>query len=470
MPSHGAYGAQLRARGAHAGCRARRRHRVRRRRLGHRGENAGATGRRHPVRVLAGRPFARVPGQDGEEFYVLRLDSNAVRRRFRTCRPSTRGSHPTVDRWRSAGNRRRHRLRSRVGAEHHAGGHGGGALSRYVSDHLLVTAGQGGIMGWNMAPQGVAELGNLRTEGTLWFDSQPGAGDTITALLVNGPEEVTAASIDLSTGASRPVARFWSANFAGAVASPDGALVAGTSLDDGVPFVVDVASGDTIATLRPCELVKTVDAVRLLAFVVRYICQDESQEAVADQARSGIVDLRTGELVGAIETPRFVAYAALGRPGTIAEDLLVFQTFPAGADTRQRGGVPPGIDRRVAHLHGVQLRHHHWTDGQRVTGWHAGHAGGADGPGGHLRRRGDPRRCVRQGGHDRLGGPDQRPQPPDDAPGRHVRHVRRRDRDPAMGHRVRAGSSPRLPPTRTAPQPSSPSRTGPPSSTPTPTV
>jgi DNA-binding SARP family transcriptional activator/WD40 repeat protein/tRNA A-37 threonylcarbamoyl transferase component Bud32 len=217
------------------------------------------------------------------------------------------------------------------------GGHGaGGAPLSYASDELLVTAGQGGTMVWNMAPEGVAELGNLRTEGTLWFDSQPGADDTITALLRSGPEEVTAASIDLSTGASRPVARFWTINFGHPVASPDGTLVAGSSLDpdNRVASVVDVASGDTIATLRPCELVKTVDAVRLLALIEAPFCHDESQEALEDEARRGIVDLRTGELVGPIDIPGFIAHAALGRPGTIAEDVLLFHTFPPDVETR----------------------------------------------------------------------------------------------------------------------------------------
>ena len=65
-------------------------------------------------------------------------------------------------------------------------------------------------MRWNTAPQGVAELGNLRTEGALGYSWMPGADDTITAFLFSGTEEVTAASIDLRTGASRPVARFWS--------------------------------------------------------------------------------------------------------------------------------------------------------------------------------------------------------------------------------------------------------------------
>ena len=121
------------------------------------------------------------------------------------------------------------------------------------------------------------------------------------------------------------------------VASPDGALVAGYSVDpdDRVAFMVDVATGDTIATLRPCELVQAVDAVRLLVLVEAPVCFDESQEAVADEARRGIVDLRTGELVAPLENPRFIAYATLGSPGTIAEDLLVTQTFPDDDDPQR---------------------------------------------------------------------------------------------------------------------------------------
>ncbi len=176
------------------------------------------------------------PHQDGQAFHVLRLGSDAPPATYPHVSPITALFSPDSRSVAIGGNTDAVTvLDLESGRSVELAGHGGGGSPfSYVSDDLLVTAGQGGTMVWNMAPEGVAELGNLRTEGTLWFDSQPGAGDTITALLVSGPEEVTAASIDLSTGASRPVARFWSANFAGAVASPDGALVAGTSLDDGV--------------------------------------------------------------------------------------------------------------------------------------------------------------------------------------------------------------------------------------------
>ena len=147
---------------------------------------------------------------------------------------------------------------------------------------------------------------------------------------------MTAASVDLGTGASRPIARFWSVPFLSPVASPDGALVAGYSPDPDNPVasVIEVATGDTVATLRPCESVEAVDAVRLLA-LVETVCLGESQEASAEEARRGLIDLRTGELVAAIETPRYIAYAVLGRPGTIAEDLLVFQTFSDQGETRR---------------------------------------------------------------------------------------------------------------------------------------
>ncbi len=210
------------------------------------------------------------PDRNGREFHVLRLDSDAPPATFPHVSPINALFSPDSRSVAIGGNTDAVTvLDLESGRSVELAGHGaGGSPFSYASDDLLVTAGQGGTMVWNMAPEGVAELGNLRTEGTLWFDSQPGAGDTITALLLSGPEEVTAASIDLSTGASRPVARFWSANFAGAVASPDGTLVAGSSLRrSACRCVVDVASGDTIATLRPCELVKTVDAVRLLALV-----------------------------------------------------------------------------------------------------------------------------------------------------------------------------------------------------------
>jgi WD40 repeat protein len=279
------------------------------------------------------------PDRNGRQVYVLSLDPNAVAISFEHVRPLNALFSPDSRSVAVGGGTDAVTVFDLESEQSLTlSGHGSDSYPfGYVSDDVLLTAGEPGVMRWNTAPQGVAELGNLRTEGTLWFSSMPGADDTITAFLVSGAEEVTAASIDLRTGASRPVARFWSIPWFGPVASPDGALVAGYSVDpdDRVAFVVDVATGDTIATLRPCELVQAVDAVRLLVLVEAPVCFDESQEAVADEARRGIVDLRTGELVAPLENPRFIAYATLGSPGTIAEDLLVTQTFPDDDDPRR---------------------------------------------------------------------------------------------------------------------------------------
>ena len=118
-------------------------------------------------------PFARVPRPGTATSSMCSASTRMpLRRRSRTWRPSRQFS-PDSRSVAIGGNTDAVTvLDLESGRSITLGGHGSGSIPlAYASDHLLVTWGQGGAMVWNTAPEGVAELGNLRIGGPLGFDS-----------------------------------------------------------------------------------------------------------------------------------------------------------------------------------------------------------------------------------------------------------------------------------------------------------
>jgi len=84
--------------------------------------------------------------------------------------------------------------------------------------------------------------------------------------------------------------------------------------------------GETIITLRPCEQVLALDAGRRQAPIAGGICLDVVKPEVANQSRTGLVNIDTGKRTG---STRHGSDAVFGPPGSVAENLVaMIEQFP----------------------------------------------------------------------------------------------------------------------------------------------
>lgn len=206
-------------------------------------------------------------------------------------------------------------------------GHGTGVVRQVFAagGRLLVPMREGGTRVWDTSATGPPRLGNLDTEGQL----RGGQAPTDTELLVSvqtGPGEGHVTAFDLASGVSRQVAGFWFGDFRWPVLSSDGALAAGFSRDDRIPTVIDIDTGDLVATLGPCDAPQAIDHVNGWVLVDAR-CPDPSASPSANAGRTGFVDLATDELIDVPESPRQVFEGVVGPPGSVAADVVAYQAF-----------------------------------------------------------------------------------------------------------------------------------------------
>ena len=204
-------------------------------------------------------------------------------------------------------------------------GHGSGSHRQAYTPEgrLLVAMLDGGTRVWNLAPVGPGDLGNL-TLGGRPVGGQPLSSSEILVTVETGPGEAEIELHDITTGTSRTVAEFWFRSFRWPAFSPDGALVAGFSLGEQIPTVIDVQTGRSVATLGPCDTPRVIDGNNEWILVDAW-CLDESPPA-ASGSQTGFLDLATGELIASADTDA-VFQAVLGPPGSVGADVVAYTTF-----------------------------------------------------------------------------------------------------------------------------------------------
>ncbi len=266
------------------------------------------------------------PDQDGREFHVLRLDSDAPPATFPHVAPINALFSPDSRSVAIGGNTDAVTvLDLESGRSIALGGHGSGGISarlrvrRPAGDRGPrwrhgVEHGAGGCRRARQPPDGgdvVVRLGaRCRRHDHRTPAQRPGGGD---------------GGFDRPEHRRQPTGRPILERPTSPVPSSPRTVPSspGTPSTTGVAFVVDVATGDTIATLRPCELVKAVDAVRLLALVV-------APSVTTSRRRLWRIRLAAGSSTSAPGS-----WSAPSRPRGSSP------TPPSGARDHRRG--PPGV-------------------------------------------------------------------------------------------------------------------------------
>ncbi|MEM7271926.1 MAG: BTAD domain-containing putative transcriptional regulator [Actinomycetota bacterium] len=215
------------------------------------------------------------------------------------------------------------------GGGFHLAGHGAGVLAlRFANGgRRLVTASfDGSTRIWNMDDVGPEALGNLKAEGPIVAAST--APETSTVIVARtGSDVVTVEVLEDDPASSRPLTELFGVPWHFPVVSADGSLVAGLD-SDRVGVVIDVATGQTVLTLRPCEVPRAVSNRLDRVFVEVTSCADLGIEPSPRQPpRRGLVALGSNELVAPVEGGEWIGQGAFGPVGGAAQELLLHHDF-----------------------------------------------------------------------------------------------------------------------------------------------
>ena len=206
-------------------------------------------------------------------------------------------------------------------------GHGPQVAQLWASDtRVAARTGDGNIKVWSIGPVGVAGDEVLDFgEGNVFMMR---LGDHMTSgVVLTSDRDAAAVMIDDSSREPIETARFWYTTWFWPLLSEDGGLVAGMGADDRVGVVMDVATGDEILRLRPCEVPKGIDSTAGFVSVWAQ-CPQGVQIDPSLPPRTGLVDINTDEVVLDLGPREWIGLAMFGASGTPAEDLvtLVDQT------------------------------------------------------------------------------------------------------------------------------------------------
>lgn len=202
-------------------------------------------------------------------------------------------------------------------------GHGGGGVVLGATDdRFLVQSLDQGLRVWRDAP-GAPGDGSARFEsGDVWTSAIDPQSERAAAIVVDGSTAV-AQLVDIPSGETIRRREFLNIQWGWPVLSPQPGLVAGLEPESGVGVVMNLATGEELLRLNPCEVpVGLSQAAGLVA--VREECMGGAQPG-PEVPRSGLVSLEDEQLVLSFAEPPQLA--SIGIPGTPSEDLALVSYF-----------------------------------------------------------------------------------------------------------------------------------------------